>query len=102
MLRFVHGQTAATAIFRGVAGYIGLRHDLCELAVMFIYHCDPGAGADPMQASFPHKVIFINGVDKPRHDKTRAVTITIRQQQAKLIATQTGQEIAGAKHTEHQ
>ncbi len=76
--------------FRGVAGNIGLRHDLCELAVMFIYHCDPGAGADPMQASFPHKVILINGVDKPRHDKARAVTITIRQQQAKLIATQTG------------
>ncbi|MDI5303860.1 efflux RND transporter permease subunit, partial [Salmonella enterica subsp. enterica serovar Anatum] len=42
---------------------------------------------------------LINGVDKPRRDKARAVTITIRQQQAKLIATQTGQEIAGSKHT---
>ena len=65
---------------------------------MFIDQRDPCAGANSMQAAFPHKVIVVDAMDQTTGDIACALNIAVRQQQPKLITPQTRQHIAGAQH----
>ncbi len=101
LLGFINRHHAATAVFRGVTGDIGLGHHFCCLIIGVVNQGDTRAGTDTVQATLPHKVIIVDGVDQTTRNVARAFNIAVRQQQAKLIAAETCQHIAGAQHGEH-
>ena len=102
MQRFIDGHQSAAIIFRRIAGNVGLRHDFRGLMVGFINNGDSRAGADTVHAAFPHEVVVVNRRNNAPGNIPRAFAVAVRQQQAKLIAAQTGQNIGGAQHTQHQ
>ena len=102
LLWLVERDHTTTAVFRGIAGDICLRHHFRRLMVTLINQRDTRAGADPVQPSFPREVIVIDGVNQPSRDIARAFEIAVRQQETKLIPAQTRQNIAGAKHGQHE
>ncbi len=102
LLGFIDGDHTAPAVFRGVTGDIGLRHHFRCLIISVVNQRDPRAGADAVQASFPGKMIVVDGVDQPARNIACAFDVAVRQQQAKLVAAQTRQHVAGAQHGQHQ
>ena len=101
LLGFIDGNHAAPAVFRGITGDISLRHHVGGLMIIVVNQRNSRAGTYPVQASFPGKMIVVDGVDQPARNIACAFNVAVRQQQAKLVAAQTGQHVAGAQHGQH-
>jgi hypothetical protein len=69
---------------------------------MFMDHCNPGAGSDPVRTSGPAEFVVVDGINDAFRCIQRLFGAAVTQNKAELIAAETGKNIAGPEHGAHQ